>query len=62
MKTNTTGAEIADLVEFAINETKPQIKTRRGFGNEIELEINRIKFVVKVEKTPGKKKEAQIGK
>jgi len=62
LKTKTTDADVADLVEYAINETKPKIKTRRGIGNSVELEIGRVKFLVKVEKTRMKNKEVKIEK
>ena len=47
-KTHTTPAEVADLVEYAINESKPDVKTSRGVGGEIEIAVGRRKFIIEV--------------
>ncbi len=44
----TTAADIADLIEFSINETKPTVKTKRGAGSLIELKVGRRKFLLSV--------------
>lgn len=53
-QTSVTTEDIADLVEFSINETKPKVKTKRGIGNEIELKLDRRKFIVTVTKSKRK--------
>lgn len=47
-KTHTTPAEVADLVEFAINESKPDVKTKRGVNGEIEIAVGQRKFIIEV--------------
>lgn len=46
--TAATAADVADLVEYAINEAKPNVKTKRGADSAIELKIGRRKFIVSV--------------
>jgi hypothetical protein len=57
MKTKTTTVDIACLVEYSLNETKPSVKTKRGMGDEIELKVGRAKFLVKVSKPARKVRE-----
>jgi hypothetical protein len=62
MKTKTTTADIADMVEYSLNETKPTVKTRRGTNDEIELKLGRVRSLVKVTKPVRKQKaKAQAG-
>lgn len=53
-----TNGDVADLVEYAVNETKPKIKTKRGVGSEFEIKVGRQKFVVVVTKQKRAKKRA----
>ena len=59
MKTKITPEDVADLVEFSINSQKPDVKTKRGAGNEIEVKIGRRRFVVKVTKPACAKRQKQ---
>lgn len=40
--------DIADMVEFAVNETKPEVKTHRGIGNKFIIEIDGKIFIVEI--------------
>ncbi len=42
----TTAADIADLIEFSVNETKPKLRTTRGIGDFFTVRVNRRKFTV----------------
>jgi hypothetical protein len=43
-----TSEDVADLIEYSVNKTKPRLKTQRGIGNEFSIQFGRRKFVVAV--------------
>lgn len=60
LKTGTTEADVADLVEFAINENEPTLKTKRGVGSTIKIKIGgrQWKITVRPARRPNKRKAA----
>lgn len=58
IKTGTMPPDVADLLEYALNEVEPKIKTKRGTGSTIETKIGGRKLVITVSKPKrGRQKE-----
>ena len=55
LKAETTASDVADLVEYSINETEPKLKTSRGTGDEVLVKIGGRKWMIKVYKRPTKR-------
>lgn len=50
----TTTDQIEDLIDYALGVAKPNIKTKRT-PKELEITVNRAKFIIKVERKKRKK-------